>query len=174
MRHLHKVVVTMDLSRESIREGIKQIREFRNWLNIVSSDLTARLAQEGYDVAAINFAAVTPLYDSRSGYADVDLNVRFIGKHRAAIRASGQDVCFIEFGAGITYGDGYPAERPSGVVGIGEYGKKQGGNEKGWWFTDNTKKSVHTYGNPPAGAMFEAQQTICRRVEAIAREVFRV
>lgn len=171
---MRKVVVDMDLSRESIRAGIKEIREFQKWLNIVSGDLTQRLAQEGYNVAAINFASVTPLYDSRSGYADVDLNVRFIGKHKAAIRASGKDVCFIEFGAGVTMGQGYPGERPSGVVGIGDYGKKQGGNEKGWWFTDNTKKSVHTYGNPPAAAMFDAQQTICRRVEAIAKEVFRV
>ena len=171
MRLLRRVVVDMDLSRESIREGVKEIRAFRNWLTEKERELTKRLADIGWGRATVRFASIAPFYNNGKGY-NYSISVRRIGRG-FAIRASGKDICFIEFGAGIRYGYGYKGERPDSIVGIGEYGNKQGGNENGWWYTSASGESEHTYGNPPASGMYEAEQAICQQVYKIANEVFR-
>ena len=168
---MRRVVVDMDLSRESIREGIKEIRAFRNWLTEKERELTKRLADIGWGTATVRFASVAPFYNNGKGY-NYSISVRRIGRGYA-IRASGKDVCFIEFGAGVRYGYGYHGERPEGIVGIGEYGRKQGGNENGWWYTSLSGESEHTYGNPPASGMYQAEQAVRQQVYKRAQEVFR-
>ena len=54
-------------------------------------------------------------------------------------------------------------------MGPGTYpGKGNWDNEKGWWFGHGK----HSYGNPPAMAMYEAVQTMTEELTRIAREVF--
>ena len=168
---MHKVVVEMDLSRESIRAGIKQIREFRNWLKTKERELTLRLAEIGWGRATVRFTSIAPFYNNGRGM-DYSVSVKKI-RGGYAIQASGEDICFIEFGAGVRFGYGYHGERPKGVKDIGEYGKKQGSNPHGWWYNDESGKAVHTYGNPPASGMYEAEQAVRQQVYKIANEVFR-
>ena len=70
----------------------------------------------------------------------------------------------------MTYGEGYPGDRPEGVVGIGEYGKGHGKNP--WWNYPTEVGWRRTKGNPPAAGMFAAEQTVRQQVYNIAKEVF--
>ena len=168
---MRKVVIDMDLSRESIRAGVKQLREFKKWLTTKEHELLVRLGEEGFQEARVMFNYAMVFYNNGQGGVDADITVEE-RRNRYTIRAHGQDVCFIEFGAGITYGKGYPAPRPDGIVGIGEYGKKHGKWRNGWWYKDASGTAVRTLGNPPAAGMYGATQAIRQKVYQIAVEVF--
>ena len=84
-----------------------------------------------------------------------------------AIHARGNAVLFIEFGSGATYGYGHPEPEEYGP---GTYNpdSPNWSNPKGWWYGHNQ----HTYGNPPAQAMYNAKQEILQMVQQVANEVF--
>lgn len=175
---MYKKTITLDLSPHGISKTLQQLEAFTAWVEQKTSLLMSKLSQLGLDVARINFGSVMPYYNGgdkvKGAYSvEADLDVEPI-ENGYVIRASGHDVCFIEFGAGITYGEGYPGERPEGVVGIGQYGKGHGADPKGWWYLSDpvNNKYVHTRGNPPAAGMFAAEQTIRQQVYNIAKEVF--
>lgn len=88
------------------------------------------------------------------------------------IVAEGDDVCFIEFGAGVYYNgaEPYPIPRPAGIVGIGEYGKGHG-KEDFWFYTDESG-SHYTHGTPAAMPMYNASKAILESVSQVANEVF--
>jgi hypothetical protein len=117
----------------------------------------------GATVASIRFARA--IY---TGSNDVSVRVDNTGSV-AVIYAEGEAVAFIEFGAGATYGYGHPQAGEFGA-GPGTYpdGKGHWNNPKGWWFGSGQ----HTYGNPPAMAMYAAVQEITENVTKIAKEVF--
>lgn len=149
--------------KNSIDNALKQVQAYRNALDQKKELLVNRLAEIGLQVASVGFSLAD--YD---GVNDVSVTVNQSGTG-VNIMASGQTVCFIEFGSGVRYGYGYPAEdKPSGIAGIGEYGKGRGANEKGWWYG----YKQHTYGNPPAMAMLTARDTMIEQITQIAREVF--
>lgn len=90
------------------------------------------------------------------------------------IVASGEQVAFIEFGAGVFYNgaESYKGTRPPEVKGIGEYGQGKGKNDA-WGYYDANGKLVITRGNPPANAMYYASEEIRRVLVRIAEEVFK-
>lgn len=167
---MYKKTITLDLSSHGISKTIQQLEAFTAWVEQKTSLLMSKLSQLGLDVARINFGSVMPYYNNGNG-ADATITVEPI-ENGYAIQASGEDVCFIEFGAGVTYGEGYSGNRPEGIVGIGEYGKGRGANPKGWWYKKEGEDAVHTLGNPPAEGMFAAEQTIRQQVYNVAKEVF--
>lgn len=99
-----------------------------------------------------------------------------------AVYAQGDQVAFIEFGAGVFYngsGANYKLGRPPEISGIGEYGKGKG-SQPLWGYYDkngmtyNGKPFVHlTHGNPPANAFYHASVDTRRKIKDIAREVFK-
>lgn len=167
---MRKVVIDIDLSREGVREGVRQLRAFKSWLQEKTDLLLELLTNAGLQVAQMRFSAVAVIYDTGERPMNYNIEVDHRG-HTWVIRALGEDICFLEFGAGVTWGKGYLGERPSKVVGIGEYGKGHGDNPHGWWFK-NGNKAKRTLGNPPANAMYGAQEIIRQRVYDVAREVF--
>jgi hypothetical protein len=88
--------------------------------------------------------------------------------------AEGKAVAFIEFGAGVYHNpsEPYPNPRPSGIVGIGEYGKGMG-KRKAWGFKDENDELVITRGNPAAMPMWYASEEIKNSVLKVVREVFK-
>ena len=176
---MYKKTITLDLSPQGVRRVADEVREFAIWVKQKTDELLARLADIGWKEAEVNFAAVMPYYNSGEvvdiGGAVTEANITVDRiENGYVIRASGHDVCFIEFGAGVTYGEGYPGDRPEEVVGIGEYGKGHGADPKGWWYLADpvNKRYQHTKGNPPAAGMFAAEQTVRQQVYNIAKEVF--
>lgn len=155
--------IRIQLSDESIKNGIRELRIYKKWVEAKETELRMRLAQLGATVASIQFSRA--IYN---GSKDVTVRVDATGTV-AVIYAEGESVAFIEFGSGIKYGYGHPQAGEHGV-GPGTYpGKGHWDNPKGWWYGHGQ----HSYGNPPAMAMYDAVQTMTEQLTRIAREVFR-
>ena len=156
--------ITIDLSAKSIDSAIKEVRKYKAWVLEKEKELRQRLAMLGASVASIKFS--TAIYN---GTNDVTVRVEDDGS-MATIYAEGESVAFIEFGAGAKYGYGHPQAGEFGV-GPGTYpeGKGNWDNPKGWYIPGGE----HSYGNPPAMAMYDAVKTITEQVTMIAKEVFR-
>lgn len=119
-----------------------------------------RLATIGAVRASLDFSRA--IYN---GTNDVEVTVEPID-NGYAIHARGNAVLFIEFGSGASYGYGHP--EPEGY-GPGTYpGKGHWDDPNGWWYGNHE----HSYGNPPAQAMYNAKRDIQAEVQRIADEVF--
>lgn len=155
--------IALDLSAKSIDSAIKEVRKYKAWVELKEKELRIRLASVGATVASIRFSGA--IYN---GTNDVSVRVDDNGT-TATIYAEGESVAFIEFGSGEKYGYGHPQAGELGV-GPGTYpeGKGHWDDPKGWWYA----KGKHSYGNPPAMAMYSAVQAITEQVTMIAREVF--
>lgn len=158
--------IQMELSDKSIKNAIKELRRYEAWILKKETELRSRLAMLGATVASIKFSRA--IYN---GTNDISVRVDDNGSV-AVIYAEGESVAFIEFGSGKKYGYGHPQ---AGELGFGpgtwsdsEQGKGHWDNEKGWWYGSGQ----HSYGNPPAMAMYEAVKEITENVTKIAKEVF--
>lgn len=155
--------IQVELTNKSINNAIKELRKYKLWIEQKEKELRLRLAQLGATVASIQFSRA--IYN---GTNDVTVRVDDTGSV-AVIYAEGESVAFIEFGSGAKYGYGHPQAGEFGV-GPGTYpdGKGHWDDPKGWWYGSGQ----HSYGNPPAMAMYGAVQAITEQVTRIAKEVF--
>lgn len=149
--------------KKSIAKAIKGLQDYKQWVLAKETELRNRLAGIGASVASIQFARA--IYN---GTNDVTVRVDNTGSV-AVIYAEGSAVAFIEFGAGIKHGYGHPEAGKFGV-GPGTYpdGKGHWDNEHGWWYGHNQ----HTYGNPPAMAMYQAREQMVEQITQVAKAVF--
>lgn len=159
--------ISVSLSHSGIQKAIKEINQYKKWIQEKEKLLCYKLSLIGANEASVRFSGA--IYD---GVNDVDITVDAIDKGYR-ITAKGKAVCFIEFGAGVYHNpsEPYPNPRPEGVVGIGEYGKGNG-NRQGWFF-NRDGETVFTHGTPAAMPMYYASEEMKSAVEEIAREVFR-
>ena len=155
--------VKMQLNNDSINAGLREIRKYKNWVLKKEGELRMRLATLGATVASIQFSRA--IYN---GTNDIAVRVDDTGSV-AVIYAEGEAVAFVEFGSGIRYGYGHPQAGEFGV-GPGTYpdGKGHWDSETGWWYGHGK----HSYGNPPAMAMYQAVERMTEELTKIAREVF--
>lgn len=160
--------IGIELSDKSIASAIKELKRYKAWVAQKDEELRSRLAMIGATTASIKFSRA--IYN---GTNDVSVRVDDDGK-TATIYAEGESVCFIEFGSGAKYGSGHPNAEEFGF-GPGTWsddpdkgGKGHWDNPKGWYFGSGQ----HSYGNPPAMAMYSAVQEIAENVTKIAKEVF--
>lgn len=161
-----KTIRINGLSEASINAAAQELRRYAEWVEQKENELRNRLASLGATVASIQFARA--IYN---GTNDVSVRVDDTGSV-AVIYAEGESVAFIEFGSGKRYGSGHPQ---AGELGFGPGtwsdgpdGKGHWDNPKGWWYGHGQ----HSYGNPPAMAMYNAVQAMTEDVTTIAREVF--
>lgn len=131
-------------------------------------ELAEKLAVRGAVVASTGFSRA--FYDDGN---DVNVTVSRESFGVTRISAEGTDVLFVEFGAGARYGYGHPQAGEFGY-GPGTYNPESPNwsSEHGWWYTGDDGKSHHTYGNPPAMAMYQAAKEIKLNLPEVAREVF--
>ena len=162
-----KQVIKMSLSTSSIDNAIKELRAFQRSLDEKKDKLLEELANIGVKEASVRFT--TAMYD---GVNDSSVTLDPI-TDGYCIKAEGKAVAFIEFGAGVYHnpGEPYPNPRPSGIVGIGEYGKGHG-KRQAWGFKDESGELVITHGNPAAMPMWYASEEMRSKILKIAREVF--
>lgn len=174
--------ITIQLSSESIQAAIQQIQDYKTWLEQKCTELSARLADMGLKSAQAIAAGARLEYFTLAGKdadghktwkkfsvpADVSFKVE-PSENGFRIVAGGDDICFIEFGAGVYHNgaESYPGERPPGIVGIGQYGAGHGMQEW-WWVVDK----LGTNGTPTMKPMWEAAYEMRSRIEEVAREVF--
>ena len=150
----------------SVDAAVQEIREYSAWVQRKAQELAKRLADMGAVLASIEYSRVP-----YTGEKLVDIAVNELDSNRYAITASGETVLILEFGAGIKYGHGHPLEGSIGM-GAGTYpGQKHALSPYGWWLPKE-KGGDHTYGNPPAMAMYLTGKELRERVLEVAKEVF--
>lgn len=167
--------ISVSLSTEGITKAIKDIQSYQRWVETKSKQLCERLAAVGVQEASVRFSGA--MY---SGVNDAKVTAEPI-YNGWRIVASGEAICFIEFGTGVFYNpsEPYPEPRPAGISSIGEYGKGKG-KQQGWVYEgepgtggkDIGEGKVFTRGNPAQMPMWYAKQEIVNRVTQIAQEVF--
>lgn len=179
----------MRIEAYGIRETIKRLEKEKE-THAKLHEVMERLAKIGMNVAKYSFDRA--LY---AGYNDVSVSFDWEADNRCVVKASGTSVLFIEFGAGIRYGE-HPQSSEFGFA-HGTYGMGQGANPQGWiyegipgsnppadtdWVTGKNgdqkysakgEPLVRTKGNPPSMSMFTAGREMRDQAERIIREVFR-
>ena len=160
-------VIKLDLSVASIDNAIKELKAFRDSIDMKKDKILEELANIGVKEASVRFT--TAMYDGANN-TDVELAPTANGY---VITATGRAVFFIEFGAGVYHNptEPYPNPRPEGIVGIGEYGKGYG-KRQAWGFKDDSGELVITHGNPAAMPMWYASEEMRSKILKIAKEVF--
>ena len=144
----------------SVSRETRRLDEYFADLIEKANTVCERLATIGAVRASLDFSRA--IYN---GTNDVAVTVEPID-NGYAIHATGNAVLFIEFGSGASYGYGHP--EPEGY-GPGTYpGKGHWDDPNGWWYGNHE----HSYGNPPAQAMYNAKREIQAEVQRIADEVF--
>lgn len=160
--------IEMELSPAGVASALRELFEYKKWVEKKTEQLQTMLSQIGMNTASIQFAQA--VYD---GTNDVEVTVNKRDNGSWEIRAHGDAVCFIEFGAGVYYNGGgvYPNPLPAGIVGIGEYGHRLGQFET-WHYTNAAGETVYTHGNEAYTPMYDASQEMQRQLTKIAQEVF--
>lgn len=158
--------ITVPLSVSGIERLQRSVEEYRKWQERKTAELLDRLTTLGASTASIRFARAT-----YTGLKDATVTVEPITKGYV-VKAEGESVLFLEFGSGIRYGGGHPENSEYGM-GPGTYpdGKGHWDDPKGWYLPKD-KGGGHTYGNPPAMAMYEARKSIEQELVRIVKEVF--
>ena len=160
----------------SVKQAVKQINKYKRDVLKKERMLLQRLEQYGATRVSIGFARSVFTEDQEP----IIVSSYFASNNVVCIQANGKDVAFVEFGAGVRFGQGYPsvnatgtgAGRPEGIVGIGEYCKGKGKNPKGWWYSKDGE-SKHSYGNPPSMTFYSTMNELTEIFTDIAREVFK-
>ena len=172
---MKKVAIT--LSSKEIDRLIREIENWKNWLQERTTVFLDRVVQEGIEIASAKFEQA--VYD---GTNDVSVTVEPRGNNVRAVVATGKATLFIEFGTGVTYPDNHPE---AGELGMkrGEYGKGHGKHRSWGYYGEpgtngllKEKKNggfvVITHGNPANMSMYETVKELQDRLTDIAKEVF--
>lgn len=164
-------------SLSSVKDAVLHLRKYAAKLKRLEEELPKALAEYGRDDAQVRFdnaaydivALVPGLYQPFAGYHP-SIKVTAEPSERGwKVIAEGQEVCFVEFGAGICYNgdDSYLGERPPGIVGIGEYGEGRGKQPQ--WLYGNPAEWTH--GTPASNALYFTAMDIEDIIEETARKI---
>lgn len=152
----------MSLDPQSIQSAINEIKARQKWFENKLDEFARRVAEKGCSIATANY---------RSNDGTVVVSVEPYGKGYV-IRASGEDVCFLEFGAGVSTNSGHPyADKMPFEVRPGSWSEEhaQHYSKHKYWYYDKKKY----YGITPTMAMYRTQWQLQYDVYQIAREVFK-
>ena len=155
---------------KSVSRAITALENYKKWIEEKGMELCERLADIGMEVASINFSG--GFIDNNE---DVEVSVHPLNNGYEIV-ASGQSVCFLEFGAGLAAGNGYDTSLIDPPVPIeqGSYSDAVNGpyakNGYKYWYDPDGK--YHTMVVPRMG-MAHAVSEIQRRITEVANEVFR-
>lgn len=173
--------IDITLDEASVDNAIKQLRKYEKSLSSKLDDFLDALADIGVDTIDNIVSFIPQDQELDSGTITKVPNKLKDGRSRMKIRFTSEDVLFIEFSAGITYGtNDYPL--PSGKgYGMGTYpdGKGHWDNPYGWYYQDksspyaiNERGTVHSYGNPAYMPMYHAIEAMTLQIWATAYKIF--
>lgn len=160
------MTIKVELNPSSIDKAIRELEAYERSLDEKAKLLCERLAQMGALYAEWNFSGV--LYAGDVGYR---ITVEPGEGNTYYIKADGETVLFMEFGAGVRHGYGHPLASDFGM-GPGTYpGQTHAFDPKGWWF-GGKGNWTHTYGNAPGMPMYNAAKDLRGEILQAAKEVF--
>lgn len=162
--------IRFSFSTESINNAIKRLEEYKEEFAYKNELFVQRLANIGLTVARAKVVSVK---------GDANTNVLFEVKldsfgsfKQARIKMSGEDVLFIEFGAGIHYN---PTDHPLANefgYGVGTYPGQTHAYDDYWFYVDEDGVKHMSQGTEAAMPMYEATLEIIKQIRTIAKEVF--
>ena len=160
--------IELSLDTKSINKAIKELEKYKRDLEQKKRTFMERLAEFGRNNASF-------LYPK----GEISVSVVWKDENTIAVRASGEEIAFIEFGTGITYGGGHPKpviydEGVARQMGKGTFPSDKGhwDDPNGWWYPLGNGEYAHTYGNPPTATMYNTARAMERQAQIIIKEVF--
>lgn len=170
--------IKMELSVKSVENAIKQIEQYKQSLSSKLKIFVERLSEIGIQSINATMLSVAPV--DRGDYDCYPLyNERGDAIQGAVIVLNGDQVAFIEFSAGITFGtssfDGLPNNPNYGQgMGMGTYPSDKGNwsDPEGWFYIGKWGQPVHTYGVRAYAPMYKADMEMRKQLHTIAKEVF--
>lgn len=173
-----KVNCSLDVA--SLREAEEAIRKYATSLDAKNTEFLNVAAEKLKEDAQRGFSdAITDVVTEASGNgmdygSDVKVGILSGGKpNEKLVIASGSQLAFIEFGAGVHFNGAegskpHPKADDVEAVGIGEYGKGYGTQDK-WYIGAKT----WTYGTPMQAPMWQATINLESELIEIARSIFK-
>ena len=171
---MSKKIFVNVMSKSSIQNAARLCFQYQAKLEARLTDFVEALADVGIKVIELTMSAVPP-FDVGSYYVDLTLQQNgntIVGR----LKLHGDQVAFIEFSAGITYGSApgtYPL--PSGSeMGYGTYhpGSRNATNPNGWYYRTDDGALQHTLGTAAHMPMYKADMKMREDVERIAKRIF--
>lgn len=168
------VLVIDGLSEKSLKNAATQIERYRKQFVNKNREFVRELTKAGIAVIYENLYGAGDSEPPEPNEPKV-----FMGTHegymQAILRLRGEDVMFVEFGAGITYNS--PAGSSPHPMGaqlgytIGSYGLGQGAKEY-WFYKDKDGEEKVSYGTEATMPMYKADMKIRQEFASIAKRVF--
>lgn len=160
-------------SLTSIEKAQAQLEKFKTKVKRLETELPKALAELGATVAKANFASAPYDILLSGSWSVPNISVTAEPMENGwRVLASGAEVCFVEFGAGVWFnggGETYLGKRPDGVVGIGEYGSGHGKQDV--WVFGSGENKTFTNGTPASNAMYYTAEEMKRLVVEEARRI---
>ena len=169
-------VIKVELDISSIDKAISELETYKEKLNSKLKSLIDELVQGGVTVA--NVAVSSTRGDSTPGTISYNLDAEN-NIVSATIDFSGQDVLFIEFGAGIAYntGEQHPKAAELGY-GVGTYPSEHPPNRAinpGFWYyrkEDDPDRPYRSIGTEASMPLYKAAENIRNNLIMKAIEEF--
>lgn len=160
---------TLDLSPQSAEQIAKMIESYIKELDTKRRLLIEQLAQLGLPIIEQNAAAAQEPIDN---YSTNIVIVDSGNTTTAKLILEGNEVLFVEFGAGIHFNGSSSPNPYSAKFGyeIGGYGKHQGLND--FWFYREDGELIKSHGTKATMPMYRAYEEICNNFIRIAESVF--
>lgn len=163
-----------DMSLAGIRNLIDYLKDYANDLPDKMYILADRLYNE------VGIPTIDDLIDAADGDSDKSHATAFVIRHEAdgisgTLVVSGQDIVFIEFGAGAHYNtpagsSPHPKGEQFGYT-IGSYGQGKGAFDS-WWYYDNSGNLVRSLGTEATMPLLNANKEMAEAAVRICKEVF--
>ena len=161
----------IDLSASSVRDAIRQLEKYQDSIAYKNEIFIKRLSEIGIEVIEHQIGVAEG--DSDKSHSTT-LKLHSFGDHaQGVLSVMGNDILFIEFGAGIHYNPKNPEHAEEFGYGVGTYpGQTHALDPVGWWYVDSTGSPQHSYGTRATAPMLNASRTIIMEIRRIAREVY--
>lgn len=169
--------IIVDLSAEGIEKAIREVREYKEWLERKTVELRNRIAKEIQIDANFGFNSSPVELLPREGVqtGTVDVVVEEEGDISVVV-ANGTDAVWIEFGAGVYYNGGVGTSPNPLIKEVPEFTIGSMSNYRpdklGWKFKGEDGEYHYTHGTPASMPFYNAVQGVINDIASIAKEVF--
>lgn len=167
VKQMNKTIEIDVFDIKSIKDAVKDLNAFSKRIVEGSREITRRMAEVCADTARAAYGNGEDGNDSFS----VDV---YEEKDGHVVSASGQDVYFLEFGAGVAAGSGYDTTviEPPVDISPGSWSSTRGTKEFSRYGSWHHKGEKYTEIVPRKG-MYYGVKAATEQLEQIAEEVFR-
>jgi len=170
-------IVINGLSEQSLLKAARRVEWYQRHLLVKNREFIKELTKKGIEEAHIHLNGMgdsePPTFATENPYVMVGSQE---GNMRSTIKLRGEDVAFVEFGAGIHYNQVPVGDSPNplGVelgYTIGSYGMGQGANDT--WIYEKDGHTYVSFGTQATMPLYNADMKIRQEYRDVARSVFR-